>query len=226
MDLSSHFVDFAQLGANWVLWVLIALSIGSIAVMIDRGMWFRGRDTDTEAFVRELRGAYDRDELERFAKKYKDDPAVPVQVALKGLAEKDRGPEAVAEAMHGERARWRRNGDKNLIVLGTLGNNVPFVGLFGTVLGIINAFEHLAHKTADSEALTLKEIGEALSATAFGLAVAIPAVVAFNFFSRKLRVVMGGADEVAHAVMGLVHGTEHAKQTPGPTKEVSDGGRS
>ena len=66
MDLSSHFVDFAQLGANWVLWVLIALSVASIAVMIDRAMWFRRRDLETEAFVRELRGAFERNELERF----------------------------------------------------------------------------------------------------------------------------------------------------------------
>ena len=76
---------------------------------------------------------------------------MPIQVALRGLAERDHGPEAVAEAMHGERARWRRAADRNLIVLGTLGNNVPFVGLFGTVLGVINAFEHLREKTADAE---------------------------------------------------------------------------
>ena len=211
MDLSSHFVDFAQLGANWVLWLLIALTL----------IWLRARDTDTDAFVRELRGAFDRGELDRFVAKYKDDPAVPVQVALRGLADRERGPDAVAEAMHGERSRWRRAADKNLIVLGTLGNNVPFVGLFGTVLGVINAFEHLAHKTADSEALTLKTIGEALSATAFGLAVAIPAVVAYNFFSRKLRVVLGGADECAHAVLSLVHGAAHAKSF----EEDSDGGK-
>ena len=222
MDLSSHFVDFAQLGANWVLWLLIALSIASIAVMIDRAIWFRQRDTDTDRFVRELRGAFERGELDRFAAKYKDDPAVPVQVALRGLAERDRGAEATAEAMHGERSRWRRAADKNLIVLGTLGNNVPFVGLFGTVLGVINAFEHLAHKTADSEALTLKTIGEALSATAFGLAVAIPAVVAYNYFSRKLRVVMGGADECAHAVLALVHGAAHGAKPA--AEKAADGG--
>jgi len=221
MDLSSHFVDFAQLGANWVLWLLIALSIASIAVMIDRAIWFRQRDTDTDRFVRELRGAFERGELDRFAAKYKDDPAVPVQVALRGLAERDRGPEAAAEAMHGERSRWRRAADKNLIVLGTLGNNVPFVGLFGTVLGVINAFQHLSQKSASAEQETLATIAEALSATALGLLVAIPAVIAFNFFSRKIRVMMGGADEVAHAVLSLIYGAAHG----GAGKEASDGGK-
>ncbi len=207
MDLSGQFVAFAQLGASWVLWLLIALSVLSIGVMIDRALWFRGRDVDTERFTRELRGAFERNELDRFEQKYKDDPAVPVQVALRGLAERTKGPEAVAEAMHGERARWRTAADRHLIILGTLGNNVPFVGLFGTVLGVINAFEHLRQKTEAATDRTLDLVAEALAATAFGLLVAIPAVVAFNYFTRKMKVLLGSSDEAAHAVLGLVHGS-------------------
>jgi biopolymer transport protein ExbB len=227
MDLSKAFVDFAQLGANWVLWLLILLSVISIGVMIDRALWLRKRDTDTERFTRELRGAFERNELERFTAKYMDDPAIPVQVGLRGLAVRSHGAGAVAEAMHGERSRWRRAADKNLIVLGTLGNNVPFVGLFGTVLGVINAFQHLAVKSAEAEKETLSTIAEALSATAIGLLVAIPAVIAFNFFSRKVRVMMGGADEVAHAVLSLIHSEAHdgPRSEPAKAKEQADGGR-
>jgi biopolymer transport protein ExbB len=221
MDLSSHFVAFAQLGASWVLWLLIGLSVLSIGVMIDRALWFRARDVDTERFTRELRGAFERGEVERIETKYKDDPAVAVQVALRGLAERTRGPEAVAEAMHGERVRWRTAADRNLIVLGTLGNNVPFVGLFGTVLGVINAFEHLRQKTESATDRTLDLVAEALAATAFGLLVAIPAVVAFNYFSRRIKVLLGGADEAAHTVLSLVHGHVHVE----PKAEVKDGGR-
>lgn len=221
MDLSRAFVEFAQLGANWVLWLLIVLSVISVGVMIDRALWLRNRDTDTERFTRELRGAFERNELDRLQTKYLGDPAVPIQVGLRGLSVREQGADSVAEAMHSERARWRRAADRNLIVLGTLGNNVPFVGLFGTVLGVINAFQHLAVKSADAEKETLSTIAEALSATAIGLLVAIPAVIAFNFFSRKVRVIMGGADEVAHAVLSLVHGAPH---TPA-AKETSDGGK-
>lgn len=219
MDLSSAFVDFAQLGADWVLWLLIALSVLSVGVMIDRFLWFKNRDTNTETFTRELRGAFERDEIERLETKYKDDPSIPVQVGLRGLAERGRGPEAVAEAMHGERARWRRGADRNLMVLGTLGNNVPFIGLFGTVLGVINAFQNLTQKTAEAEAQTLGAIAEALVATAVGLMVAIPAVIAFNYFGRKLKIVMGGADEVAHTVLSLVHGAEHGDMSEPPKKK-------
>lgn len=212
--LSEQFVAFAQLGAEWVLWLLIGLSILSVGIMIDRSLWFRSRDTDTERFTRELRGAFERGEIDRLEAKYKDDPAVPVRVALRGLAERDRGAEAVAEAMQSERIRWRNAGDRHLIVLGTLGNNVPFIGLFGTVLGVINAFENLRQKTALAEDRTLDLIAEALAATAFGLLVAIPAVIAFNYFTRKMRVLLGSADEAAHTVMAAVHAQASAARTP------------
>ncbi|HEU4728003.1 MAG TPA: MotA/TolQ/ExbB proton channel family protein [Kofleriaceae bacterium] len=221
MNLSSAFVDFAQLGANWVLWLLIVLSVISVGVMIDRALWLRSRDADVERFTLEMRGAFERGELDRLTSKYMDDPAIAIQIGLRGIAARDRGAEAVAEVMHSERSRWRRAADRNLIVLGTLGNNVPFVGLFGTVLGVINAFQHLAMKSAEAEKETLSTIAEALSATAIGLLVAIPAVIAFNFFSRKVRVIMSSADEVAHSVLSLVHGAAH----DGPRKEAGDGGK-
>lgn len=240
MQLAKAFVAFAQLGADWVLLLLIGLSILSVGVMIDRYLWFRGRDVDTDRFTLELRGAFGRGELERLTAKHKDDPAIAVQIALRGLAERDRGADAVAEAMHGERARWRRTADKNLIVLGTLGNNVPFIGLFGTVLGVMSAFVELKTNTAEAQAHTLDLIAEALAATAVGLLVAIPAVVAYNYFTRRLKLVLGAADECAHQVLALVHGaahdaagaTEHAadKRAAGSAgsageQEGSDGGR-
>jgi biopolymer transport protein ExbB len=209
--LSEQFVAFAQLGAEWVLWLLILLSVISVGIMIDRAIWFQKRDKDIEEFTRELRGAFDRNELERIETKYKSDPSVPVQVALRGVAERDRGPEAAAEAMQGERVRWRNAGDRHLIVLGTLGNNVPFLGLFGTVLGVISAFENLRQKTAAAEDKTLDLIAQALAATAFGLLVAIPAVIAFNYFTRKMRTILGSADVAAHTVLTALHARERER---------------
>src|SRR5258706_6737975 len=107
MDLSGHFVAFAELGAGWVLWLLIILSVVSVGVMIDRALWFRRRDTDTARFTRELRGAFERDEIERLETKYRDDPAVSGQVALRRLAERGHGPEAGADATAGEAGTLR-----------------------------------------------------------------------------------------------------------------------
>ena len=190
--------------------------------MIDRALWFRGTRHRHREFTRELRGAFERDEVERLETKYKDDPAVPVQVALRGPRR------ARARPRGGRRGDARRaralahDADRNLIVLGTLGNNVPFIGLFGTVLGVINAFENLRQKTAAAEDRTLDLIAEALAATAFGLLVAIPAVIAFNFFTRKIRIVMGGADECAHtrALAGPCASARAKAKT-----EAADGGK-
>ncbi|MBK9033741.1 MAG: MotA/TolQ/ExbB proton channel family protein [Myxococcales bacterium] len=211
MNLTQSFVDFALLGAEWVMWLLIVLSVVSIAIMVDRALWFRHRDGDTASARGELARATDDEARAALAKRWRASPAIPLQVAATGLEALAGGPAAAAEAMHGERARWRRDADKNLIVLGTLGNNVPFVGLFGTVLGVIKAFDDLKAATTGSETAVMAGIAEALTATAIGLLVAIPAVVAYNFFSRRLKVVMGGADEMAHAVLAAAHAAERSR---------------
>jgi biopolymer transport protein ExbB len=110
--------------------------------------------------------------------------------------------------MRAERARWKKEAERNLIVLGTLGNNVPFVGLFGTVLGVIKELHDLGGSKGEAGEV-MKGLSQALVATAIGLLVAIPAVVAYNFFQRKLKVILGGADETAHTVLALAHAREH-----------------
>lgn len=219
MDLTQLFLDFALQGAAWVLYLLVILSVLSIGVMIDRAIWFNGRDTDTEKLTRELRAYHDRGELDQLVEKHKSDPSIAAQVMVRGLVERDKGPDAVAEVMHSERARWRRVAERNLIVLGTLGNNVPFIGLFGTVLGVIKAFDDLKSKSAESESLVMAGIAEALVATAIGLIVAIPAVVAYNYFNRRLRVAMSGADEAAHQVLSFCYAAKEAKTEAAGAKD-------
>ena len=202
-----------------MLWLLIALSVISVGVMIYRALWSGQPPIDTERFVRELKGAFERGEIERLQTKYTDDPAVPVQVGLRGLSARDKGAEApprrcTASASGG-------GGDRNLIVLGTLGNNVPFVGLFGTVLGVINAFQHLAMKAAKAEQETLLSIAEALSRDRDRPAGRDSGRDRVQLLHRKVRA-DGGADEVAHAVLSLVHGAG-AHERRGT--EAGDGGK-
>jgi biopolymer transport protein ExbB len=80
--------------------------------------------------------------------------------------------------------------ERGLTVLATLGSNAPFIGLFGTVLGIISAFAALGGTTQGGANSVMSGISEALVATAIGLLVAIPAVVAYNVFSRRIRVLL------------------------------------
>jgi biopolymer transport protein ExbB len=122
-------------------------------------------------------------------------------VAAAGLDHYDRGTEATGAAMAGAKARLRVDMERNLGVLGTLGNNAPFIGLFGTVLGIIKAFADLSHNSGGGAAAVMAGISEALVSTAVGLMVAIPAVIAFNFFQGKVRKTFARVDAVAHLVL-------------------------
>ncbi len=96
----------------------------------------------------------------------------------------------------------------NLGVLGTLGNNAPFIGLFGTVLGIIKAFADLSRNSGGGAGAVMAGISEALVATAVGLMVAIPAVIAFNFFQAQVRKTLTRVDAIAHMVLATFSGEE------------------
>ena len=117
------------------------------------------------------------------------------------------GQEAVEKAVASTIDRRRLEYERWLFVLGTLGNNAPFIGLFGTVLGIIRAFADLAaHPAAAAGASTVMAgISEALVATAIGLFVAIPAVLAYNIYQRLLKRVVGRSQSLGNAIAAGLH---------------------
>jgi biopolymer transport protein ExbB/TolQ len=118
-----------------------------------------------------------------------------------GTNEASRIDRAVRSYLSLERSRL----EEGLTVLATLGSNAPFIGLFGTVLGIIQSFGALgAHRTDAADIMV--GISEALIATAFGLFVAIPAVVAYNGFSRKLKSIIVRSEALKDLYLSRVQG--------------------
>jgi biopolymer transport protein ExbB len=210
MSLTELFKNFTLLGAEWVLWLLVALSILSIGVMIERFMFFNKRKVDTDELGTALKKALHGGDADAFIKRYGDEQAMAARVAVAGVREQSRGVEVVSEVMNSEKARARGEHERLLVVLGTLGNNAPFIGLFGTVLGIIKAFDDLRQDSTGGAEVVHGGISEALVATAVGLLVAIPAVIAFNYFNRRVREAVTGTDEIAHVVLGEMHGASKA----------------
>jgi biopolymer transport protein ExbB len=204
MHLTERILGFTLLGSEWVLWVLIGLSILSVTVMVERAIYFRGGGGDLEALGRELAARLKEDDLEGARRSLAGQRAPAALVAAAGIAELDRGADAVAETMASAKARLRMDLERNLGVLGTLGNNAPFIGLFGTVLGIIKAFADLARNQTGGAAAVMSGISEALVATAVGLMVAIPAVIAFNFFQGKVRKSIARIDAIGHLVLSTI----------------------
>jgi biopolymer transport protein ExbB len=122
-------------------------------------------------------------------------------------AEEGRGPHAAAERMAGEAQLARLGMERNLAFLGTVGNNAPFVGLLGTVIGVIRAFHELENSAGQVTRGLMAQIGEALVATAIGILVALPAVAAFNLFQRVSRTRLARGDALAKDLLAHLTST-------------------
>src|SRR5258707_4632837 len=132
-------------GAGWVLWLLGLLSMSSIALAIERWLYLRRRGCDLEALARKLDVHLRDDDFEKARALLAVSPSVAARVADAGLRLSDRGTEAAERAMQSATALERSRLERWLAYLATVGNNAPFVGLFGTVVGVIHAFEELGH---------------------------------------------------------------------------------
>jgi biopolymer transport protein ExbB len=188
--LERALVAFSLLGASWVLWLLVFLSILSVAVMIERLLFYARRQVDMGKVLRELAERLDKKDISGAKALFIGD-SMEGHVLRTGLGVVDRGAKFVSDSMEAELVKQKVRFDAYLIFLGTLGNNAPFIGLFGTVLGIIKAFKDLSigdpTKGGAGAQVVMAGISEALVATAVGLAVALPAVVAFNYFKTVVK---------------------------------------
>jgi biopolymer transport protein ExbB len=200
--LSRKLLGVTLSSAEWVLWVLVVLSVLSIAIMLERAVYFASHrlGNSEELAVRLARGEFDAVRTAVANKK-----GMEAAVIREGLASAHQGPDTVEQVIASTVARERPQYERFLSFLGTLGNNAPFIGLFGTVLGIIKAFNDLGNmnaKGANMQQTVMAGISEALVATAVGLAVAIPAVVAFNIFNRQLKTLTSRTTALGHALVG------------------------
>jgi biopolymer transport protein ExbB/TolQ len=189
---------FTRTGAEWVMYALLALSVASIAVVLERAIFFRRNGRSLVALAPLLSSG----KLEAARSAVEGLPGLEAQVVRDAVDAAPGGPASVAETVACTIARERSAYERGLGFLGTLGSNAPFLGLFGTVVGIVKAFADLgvgAAKGAGASAV-MSGLSEALVATAVGIFVAIPAVVAFNAYNRRLRAIVARAEALAHAV--------------------------
>ncbi len=210
--MTDQIVSFALLGAEWVLYLLVGLSVLSVAVMVERSLFFSRRRVDHATLQTAAVKAVLDDSDKDLKTTYKESEAMAVQVAIAGVAQRNNGVEAASEAMNSVKITCKEEYEALTVILGTLGNNAPFIGLFGTVLGIIKAFNDLQADPTGGINAVMGSTSEALVATAVGILVAIPAVVAFNVFNRKMRAHLAHSDALAHAVLGAMH--NRANQAP------------
>jgi biopolymer transport protein ExbB/TolQ len=227
--LMEKMVYVAQLGARVVLYLLLTLSVLSIGVIIERWWYFRRRRVDGlslgELIGKLLRGG-DVNAARAALKKSRAVEAEVVGEALEWYAD---GPDAVEQILSKAVRQRRKSFEAGLLFLGTLGNNAPFIGLFGTVLGIVTAFRELGQTQSGSSSgmgNVMGGIAEALVATAVGILVALPAVIAYNVFQKKGADVEEGAASLGNVVLAAmksVHApTPHAVGANGTITRRAD----
>jgi biopolymer transport protein ExbB len=205
MDIIEKLLSISHYGSRWVLWLLVALSIAALAVVIERAVLFMSSRDDTARLRGELRRLLRDNDLELARKRLQESQSFEARIAAAGLDAE--GVASAEERMRGESELCKLSMEKNLALLGTLGNNAPFVGLLGTVIGIVRSFHELQSSSGQVSAGLMAEIGEALVATAIGLLVALPAVAAFNLFQRLIRARMGRATALAHEILAFMKAT-------------------
>ena len=187
MDIVKTFLDLALVGGEWVLYLLILSSVLSLAVMIQKAIYIYRNRIHWEEFTEMLTGFLNRDDPEAALDYVRQHSAPASRVVEAGLQYLEKGPEAVEEIMIAKKIAEKFKMENKLVILGTLGNNAPFIGLFGTVLGIIKAFHDLSVAENSNPSVVMAGVSEALVATAVGLMVAIPAVMAYNYYQRKVK---------------------------------------
>jgi biopolymer transport protein ExbB/biopolymer transport protein TolQ len=206
--LISSLEKFSLMGASWVLYLLVALSMFSIGIMFERWIYFRSHagnvDEISDGLLKFLKVG-DRRGAEQLLQNNK---SIEAQVIFPVLGWLDGGPESVSEALDASLMKKRGELERGLTWLGTLGNNAPFLGLFGTVIGVIQAFHMLGSGGAGGNQAAMGNvivaISEALIATGVGLIVALPAVVGYNLTQKRVSVVENNVAIIGKQLLALL----------------------
>jgi biopolymer transport protein ExbB len=204
MDIQERLTAFAMLGATWVMWLLVGISVVALAIILERAYYFFATNEEFSRLLGSLLGKLKDNDVDGAKSAMRASRSVEAQVALAGLESVDDGPSSAEERMNKQQTLSKLSMERNLAFLGTVGNNAPFVGLLGTVIGIIRAFQELNQSQGQVSAGLMAEIGEALVATAIGLLVALPAVAAFNTFQRIIKTRATRADAMGREVLAFM----------------------
>jgi biopolymer transport protein ExbB/TolQ len=211
--LMQKLVFVSQVGASVVLYVLMGLSVISVGFIIERWWYFRKRRFDLATTGAALQKRLRENDLDGARGVLSNSKGVEAEILLEALEVYDDGADSFQEILQKAVRQRRKAFEAGLLFLGTLGNNAPFVGLFGTVLGVVAAFRELGSAAGNAASgggmgNVMGGIAEALIATGIGILVALPAVIAYNIFQKK----GGDVEEQSYALGNIVSASLKAER--------------
>jgi biopolymer transport protein ExbB len=188
MMLTERLFTIAQGGAEVILWILLSLSVISIGLILERFISLRQVVARTNKAKGRMREALQANNLEDLEEMGKDRESLEGRAISYGLRHiKESGTKGLEEIFNSFALLERPQLERALNFLATIGSNAPFIGLLGTVLGIMKAFRDLSQNASAGNEAVMLGIAEALVSTAIGLLVAIPAVIAYNHFQKQVK---------------------------------------
>ena len=202
------------LRADWVvksvIILLIACSIFSWALIFDKIRLFKNINSSIEEFEKKFWKAKSAESFNNSLPANSDDPAIQIfKLAMAELIKTKRQSSAIQSARVGRMLEIAtdtemKKVEKNFTFLATVGSTAPFIGLFGTVWGIMNSFQSIAISRNTSLAIVAPGIAEALFATALGLLAAIPAVVAYNKFNSDAQLYFSKIENFSKRFLSII----------------------
>ncbi len=189
------------MGGDWVIDLLLLASVSALAVIIERAVVYRRQKTALDALADGLVARLKNGDASGAAASL-DRGSVFSRLAQDLLRESPDEAED-EDRLAGILAVEKRYLEKRLTILATLGNNAPFLGLLGTVLGIIKAFHDLAQSTDAQPQIIMEGLSQALVATATGIFVALPCVAAYNYFRKRSRDLLVDAERLGRRLIAV-----------------------
>jgi biopolymer transport protein ExbB len=189
------------LRSSFTMMILVACSVIALTFIFERWLFYKHTSIDADRFYIKLRDAFRNDGIEKAISVCNSSLAPLALVVKSGLEESSRNAQAAAEMMDATAIDQRNKLEKNLSILGTLGNIAPFIGLFGTVIGIIRAFHSLSISGSAGPSVISAGIAEALLTTAAGLVIAVPSVIFYNYYLRRVNTIMSEIEATSKKVL-------------------------
>ncbi|MEQ9499488.1 MAG: protein TolQ [Deltaproteobacteria bacterium] len=195
--------------------LLIVFSVLSWAIIVHKWWFLRRASRESERFLTAFWDAKRLDQMYQQSESYKGSPISQVfragYIELARLKKRSGDEETLGGGIENVERALRRSANSEITAmesltsfLATVGSTAPFIGLFGTVWGIMKAFQDIGRMGSANLATVAPGISEALIATAAGLAAAIPAVIAYNFFLSRIRVLTSEMESFSSDFLNIV----------------------
>jgi biopolymer transport protein ExbB len=199
-----------------VMWMLLVCSIVVVAIVIERLVFFASQHGDTKGLLRAIGQKIAADDLPGAVKICQQNKGMLPRILEFGLARGEKNRADITDALSIALMEHLNALERNLGVIGTIAVIAPFVGLSGTVLGIIRAFQDIALKGNSTPAVVAGGVSEALITTFAGLVVAIVAVIFFNYFKSRIKAYNQEMIVAANQLAEMLH--FHNTGAPIPTE--------